>query len=138
MDGTNMAQRIFKDFCDHPKKNKSICDIIFCIQKQVLEKRIRIHEFLEGFDLLHTGTVTINQFERALHNMGVGKHLTQREFRMLCERYLDPVDTNRIMWRRFEDEIDTGKKFWFILQRQCVLTIINLKIGAILTKSFFG
>lgn len=107
-DGTNMAQRIFKDYCNHPNENKNICDIIFCIQKQVHSKRIRVHEFLEGFDLLHTGTVTINQFQRALYNMGVGKYLTQREFRVLCSRYVDPVDTNRIMWRRFEDEIDRG------------------------------
>ncbi|XP_037810226.1 uncharacterized protein LOC119602666 [Lucilia sericata] len=106
IDGTSMAQGIFKDICNHTIENKNICDIIFCLQKQVHAKRIRIHEFLEGFDLLHTGTVTVNQFERALYNMGVGKYLTQREFRMLCERYLDPVDVNRIMWRRFEDEMD--------------------------------
>lgn len=110
-----MSQRIFKDYCNHSQENKNICDIIFCIQKQVHAKRIRTQEFLEGFDLLHIGTVTLNQFERALSNMGVGKYLTQRELRMLCERYLDPLDSNRIMWRRFVDEIDRGERNQFIL-----------------------
>lgn len=40
--------------------------------------------------------------------MGVGKHLSQREFGLMCERYLDPLDVNRVRWRNFVDEIDTG------------------------------
>lgn len=108
VDGRSIAQRVFKDLCNHPQENKDICDIIFCIQKQVHQHRIRVREFLEGFDLLHTGTVTINQFERALNTMGVGKYLTQRELRLLCGRYIDPIDMNRIRWRKFEDEIDRG------------------------------
>uniref|UniRef100_A0A1I8PT42 EF-hand domain-containing protein n=1 Tax=Stomoxys calcitrans TaxID=35570 RepID=A0A1I8PT42_STOCA len=106
VDGTSVAQRIFKDFCNHPQENKTICDIVFCIQKVVHKNRIRVREFLEGFDLMHTGTVTKNQFERSLNNMGVGKYLTQREFELLSARYIDPIDTNRIRWRMFEDEID--------------------------------
>lgn len=109
VDGKKLAARIFGDNCNHSKEDKNICEIIYCLQKQVHSKRVRCQEFLEGFDFLHTGTVTINQFERGLHNMGVGKYLTQREFRLLCARYLDPMDTNRIMWRRFADEIDQGK-----------------------------
>uniref|UniRef100_A0A1A9VKK1 EF-hand domain-containing protein n=1 Tax=Glossina austeni TaxID=7395 RepID=A0A1A9VKK1_GLOAU len=106
VEGTNMAQRIFKDYCDHPKENRTDCDVVVCIQHQVHKNRIRIREFLEGFDLLHTGTVTINQFERALHNMGLGKFISHRDFQLLCYRYRDPIDTNRIMWRIFEDEVD--------------------------------
>ncbi|XP_073820133.1 uncharacterized protein [Musca autumnalis] len=106
VDGTNITQRVFKDFCNHPQENKDICDIIFCLQKQVHKNRIRIREFLEGYDLLHTGTVTRNQFERALHNMGLGRYLSQREMLLLCSRYVDAIDTNRIRWRIFEDEID--------------------------------
>ncbi|XP_058985391.1 uncharacterized protein LOC101892754 isoform X1 [Musca domestica] len=106
VNGTNIAQRVFKDFCNHPQENKDICDIIFCLQRHVHKNRIRVREFLEGFDLLHTGTLTRNQFERALHTMGVGKYLTQREMVLLCTRYIDPIDTNRIRWRIFEDEID--------------------------------
>lgn len=108
VNGTNIAQRVFKDFCNHPQENKDICDIIFCLQRHVHKNRIRVREFLEGFDLLHTGTLTRNQFERALHTMGVGKYLTQREMVLLCTRYIDPIDTNRIRWRIFEDEIDRG------------------------------
>ncbi|XP_075148195.1 uncharacterized protein LOC142222120 [Haematobia irritans] len=106
VDGTNIAQRVFKDFCNHPQENKDICEIIFCLQKQVHKNRIRVCEFLEGFDLMHTGCVTKNQFDRALNNMGIRKYLTQRELELLCSRYIDPIDTNRIRWRMFEDEID--------------------------------
>lgn len=131
VDGTNVAQRVFKDFCNHPQNNKDICDIVFCIQKQVHKNRLRVREFLEGFDLMHTGTITKNQFERALHNIGVGKYLNQREMTILCSRYMDPTDMTRIRWRIFEDEIDRGKFYYspaannielrYLLIFQCLL-----------------
>lgn len=69
---------------------------------------MRTCEFLEKFDPLQVGSITKNQFERGLWNMGVGKHLSQREFGLICDRYLDPLDINRVRWRIFVDEIDTG------------------------------
>lgn len=109
VDDTNIAQRIFKDFCNHPQPNKLDCEVVACVQKQVYKNRIRVREFLEGFDLLHTGTITINQFERGLFNMGIGKYLTQNDMKMLEHRYRCPIDSNRIKWRNFEDEIDSGR-----------------------------
>lgn len=109
VEGTSIVKRVFKDMCNHAKERELDCEVVVCIQNYVYKRRIRVREFIEGFDLLHTGTVTINQFERALSSMGIGKYLTQREFALLCNRYMDPVDTNRIMWRIFEDEIDRGK-----------------------------
>lgn len=103
-----MALRIFPDLCNHPKENKDVCDIIFCIQSYVHKRRVRVKEFLECFDNLHTGTITKNQFERGLDNIGVRKYLSQRDMRLLITRYLDPIDSNRIIWRSFEDEIDRG------------------------------
>jgi len=70
---------------------------------------VRTCEFLEKFDPLHVGSITKNQFERGLSNMGVGKYISQRELALLTDRYLDPLDTNRIRWRNFVDEIDTGQ-----------------------------
>ncbi|XP_004533214.1 uncharacterized protein LOC101452318 [Ceratitis capitata] len=106
INGTKMALRIFPDLCNHPKENKDVCDIIFCIQSYVHKRRVRVKEFLECFDNLHTGTITKNQFERGLDNIGVRKYLSQRDMRLLITRYLDPIDSNRIIWRSFEDEID--------------------------------
>uniref|UniRef100_A0A034VES4 Uncharacterized protein n=1 Tax=Bactrocera dorsalis TaxID=27457 RepID=A0A034VES4_BACDO len=106
INGTKMAFKVFPDLCNHPKEYKDVCDLIFCIQNFVHKRRVRVKEFLECFDHLRTGTVTKNQFERALDNVGVRKYLSQRDMNMLFTRYLDPVDTNRIMWRLFEDEID--------------------------------
>lgn len=109
IDGTCVAKGVFKDMCNHSKERKYDCEVVMCIQHYVYKHRVRVREFLEGFDLLHTGTVTINQFQRALDCMGVGKLLTQRDFTLLCNRYMDPIDTNRVMWRVFEDEVDRGK-----------------------------
>lgn len=106
-----MAFKVFPDLCNHPKENKDVCDLIFCIQNFVHKRRVRVKEFLECFDHLRTGTITKNQFERALDNVGVRKYLTQRNMNMLFTRYKDPIDTNRIMWRLFEDEIDKGIPF---------------------------
>ncbi|XP_030370980.1 uncharacterized protein LOC115621463 [Scaptodrosophila lebanonensis] len=107
VDGCKVIHPIFPDTCNHPKKNRDQCDIIFCIQNFVYKNRVRCSEFLECFDQLRTGSITKNQFERALHNIGVGKFISQRELDLLADRYMDPVDTNRIRWRTFMDEIDT-------------------------------
>ncbi|XP_053950667.1 uncharacterized protein LOC128858424 [Anastrepha ludens] len=104
--GTQMAIKAFPDLCNHPKENKDVCDLIFCIQNIIYKRRVRVKEFLECYDHLRTGTITKNQFERALDNMGVYKYLSQRDLNLLCARYIDPIDTNRIMWRLFENEID--------------------------------
>lgn len=103
-----MIHPIFPDACNHPKKNRGECDIVFCIQNYIYKNRIRTCEFLEKFDTLQVGSITKNQFERGLSCMGVGKYLSRRELDLVMERYLDPVDTNRIRWRNFVDEIDTG------------------------------
>ncbi|TDG51444.1 hypothetical protein AWZ03_002239 [Drosophila navojoa] len=107
INGCQMIHPIFPDACNHPKKNRGECDIIFCIQNYVYKNRIRTCEFLEKFDALQVGCITKNQFERGLSLMGVGKYLSRRELDLVMDRYVDPVDTNRIRWRNFVDEIDT-------------------------------
>ncbi|XP_064553144.1 LOW QUALITY PROTEIN: uncharacterized protein LOC135438677 [Drosophila montana] len=105
--GCQIIRPIFPDACNHPKKNRGECDIVFCIQNYIYKNRIRTCEFLEKFDSLQVGSITKNQFERGLSNMGVGKYLSRRELDLLADRYLDPLDTNRVRWRNFVDEIDT-------------------------------
>ncbi|KAH8381954.1 hypothetical protein KR009_001125 [Drosophila setifemur] len=135
IDGCKMIHPIFPDACNHPKKNRSQCDIIFCIQNYVYKNQVRTSEFLESYDALRIGSITKNQFERGLSNMGVGKYLTQRELGILLERYTDPLDINRVRWRSFVDEIDTGERVaraWkiffklFLLSFLAVFTIKNL------------
>ncbi|XP_017001303.2 uncharacterized protein [Drosophila takahashii] len=107
IDGCKAVHPIFPDACHTPKKNRNQCDILFCIQNYIYKNQVRTSEFLESYDSLNVGSITKNQFERGLSNMGVGKYLTQREMSILLERYTDPVDTNRVRWRNFADEIDT-------------------------------
>ncbi|XP_030559267.1 uncharacterized protein LOC115761605 [Drosophila novamexicana] len=107
INGCQIVQPIFPDACNHPKKNRGECDIVFCIQNYIYKNRVRTCEFLEKFDSLQVGSITKNQFERGLSNMGVGKYLSRRELDLLANRYLDPLDTNRVRWRNFVDEIDT-------------------------------
>jgi len=108
IDGCKAVHPLFPDACHTPKKNRNQCDILFCIQNYIYKNQVRTSEFLESYDSLNVGSITKNQFERGLSNMGVGKYLTQREMAILLERYTDPVDTNRVRWRNFADEIDTG------------------------------
>ncbi|XP_033149875.1 uncharacterized protein LOC108601541 [Drosophila busckii] len=107
INGCQIIQPIFPDACNHPKKNRGQCDVVFCVQNYIHKNRVRSCEFLEKFDTLNIGSITKNQFERGLSNMGVGKYLSQREFELLAERYMDPLDMTRIRWRNFVDEIDT-------------------------------
>ncbi|KAH8273151.1 hypothetical protein KR018_006862 [Drosophila ironensis] len=107
VNGCKVIHPIFPDACKAPKKNRNQCDIIFCIQNYVYKNQVRTSEFLESYDTLRIGSITKNQFERGLSVMGVGKYLSQRELGILLERYTDPVDTNRVRWRNFVDEIDT-------------------------------
>ncbi|XP_037953319.1 uncharacterized protein LOC119683610 [Teleopsis dalmanni] len=104
-DSDKILPNVFADTCNH-KKEKDICHVIIFLQKNIFERRIRVREFLEPFDLLRTGNITMNQFERGIHSMGIGNLITQPEFRKLCERYKDPVDSSRIRWLEFEDEMD--------------------------------
>ncbi|KAL7730468.1 hypothetical protein ACLKA6_000475 [Drosophila palustris] len=107
VNGCQMIQPVFPDACNHPNLNRGQCEIVHCIQNYIYKNRVRTCEFLEKFDPLQVGSITKNQFERGLSNMGVGKYISQREFALLTDRYLDPLDTNRIRWKNFVDEIDT-------------------------------
>jgi len=111
--GENLYKLVFANHCDNTKEKEFDCEVIYCIQNYVYTNRIRISEFLKGFDHLNTGTITKNQFERALASIGVGRYLNQRDIERLCKRYEDPIDYNRIKWREFECEIDTGNIFKF-------------------------
>lgn len=86
------------------------CETFLRIQRHVFENRVRVHEFLEPFDRLNCGLITKNQFLRALDNIGLSGLnrlvLTEREMNIICDRFRDPIDTDRIRWRDFEDEVD--------------------------------
>lgn len=86
------------------------CETFLRIQRHILENRVRVHEFLEPFDRLNCGLITKNQFLRALDNIGLSglnrMVLTERETNIICERFRDQIDSDRIRWKDFEDEID--------------------------------
>lgn len=86
------------------------CETFLRIQRHVFENRVRVHEFLEPFDRLNCGLITKNQFLRALDNIGLSGLnrlvLTEREMNIICDRFKDPIDVDRIRWRHFEDEVD--------------------------------
>lgn len=86
------------------------CETFLRIQRYVFENRVRVHEFLESYDRLNCGLITKNQFLRALDNIGLSGLnrlvLTEREMNIICDRFRDPIDTDRIRWRHFEDEVD--------------------------------
>lgn len=61
--------------------------------------------------------------------MGVGKHLSQREFGLMCDRYLDPLDVNRVRWRNFVDEIDTGNNVLSTIKLICFRLKLSVTFG---------
>ncbi|XP_055905315.1 uncharacterized protein LOC129940841 isoform X2 [Eupeodes corollae] len=92
------------------KSDNAICDTIFTIQNYVYENGIRISEFMEPFDVLKSGSITRNQFVRALDCVGISEskrlRLGEREFESIFSTYADPIDFSRVKWKHFCDEID--------------------------------
>lgn len=99
------------------KSDNAICDTIFTIQNYVYENGIRISEFMEPFDVLKSGSITRNQFVRALDCVGISEskrlRLGEREFESIFSTYADPIDFSRVKWKHFCDEIDKGPFFIF-------------------------
>lgn len=61
--------------------------------------------------------MTKERFLRCLSSLGLSSlghhHLTKAQFEALAEYYRDPKDSTKVLWGRFENDIESGK----ILQR---------------------
>ncbi|XP_015123214.1 uncharacterized protein LOC107045443 [Diachasma alloeum] len=103
-------QSVFHPGLKRSRERMRLIEMIRRIQRHVLERRIRIHTFLEPFDEMNVGRITPSQFRRGLDSLQVSSlgqlYLAEHEIEELVTFYLDPNDTKRVMWRVFEDDID--------------------------------
>lgn len=71
------------------------------------------YDFLQDFDPLRCGRITVSQFQRGLEDMGIGRihrlYLSFPEIKLLIIQYRDPIDPDRVCWQTFENDINTGK-----------------------------
>ena len=73
----------------------------------------QVCEYFQDFDPLRSGSITRTQFRRGLSDLGLsalGKHnLTNKQFEVLCQAYINPTMPDQILWARFTEDIESGK-----------------------------
>ncbi|KAL0881290.1 hypothetical protein ABMA27_001173 [Loxostege sticticalis] len=89
-----------------PRPSRQLVELMLRVQEFVMQRRIRVSEFLRDYDPLNCGRIAPQQFRRALDAMGLGAVLSQPEMVCVMRHYLDPNDQERICWRTFEDDCD--------------------------------
>ena len=69
-------------------------------------------EFFEDFDPLRSGTISQSQFIRVLASLGLtgldGVPLTEAQMFSLCEDYRHPERRDLVMWKQFEQDVESG------------------------------
>ncbi|XP_011637056.1 uncharacterized protein LOC105427136 [Pogonomyrmex barbatus] len=103
-------QTIFHSVMEPTRETMPTPEVIKRIQRHILERRIRIHEFFKGFEYLNDGRVTVSQFRRALDALQISSlgrlWLLEPEIDALIAFYKDPDDSDRVCWQTFQDDID--------------------------------
>ncbi|CAH2981573.1 unnamed protein product [Chilo suppressalis] len=89
-----------------PRPSRHLVELMLRVQEFVMQRRIRVSEFLRDYDPLNCGRITPQQFRRALDAMGLSAVLSPEEAVCVIRHYLDPNDQERVCWRTFEDDCD--------------------------------
>ena len=84
--------------------NFTVEDVIEKIQKITKQKSLRISEFMRDYDPLRSGSITASQFLSSLSMLKV--YLSQKEAKMLTEKYANPDKEGEVLWTKFADDID--------------------------------
>lgn len=99
----------------HPCQSQEKLDadfehLMLRIKKHILDNCIRTKEFFEKFDNLRRGFVTKAQFLRCLDAIGISKlhrlYIAPHDVDKIVKNYEDPMDVDRVYWRKFCDDID--------------------------------
>eukprot|EP01060_Flectonema_neradi_P011888 TRINITY_DN18845_c0_g1_i1.p1 TRINITY_DN18845_c0_g1~~TRINITY_DN18845_c0_g1_i1.p1 ORF type:complete len:925 (+),score=147.46 TRINITY_DN18845_c0_g1_i1:48-2822(+) len=80
-------------------------NVIKRIRLHCWQQRIRIEQFLHDFDRSRSGSVTKDQFRRALHMSGLTNIVSESEFEVLFKVY-PSKDIKRINYSAFCEEVD--------------------------------
>lgn len=89
-----------------------INDLLARIRNHVLSNRIRIKEFFEDMDPLRSTRMTKSRFLRCLNSIGISSidalNLNKAQLYALIKKYEDPIDTLKVDWKKFENDIESG------------------------------
>lgn len=89
----------------------SFDDLMALIRNHILVNSLRVCEYFQDFDSLRSGSITKSQFKRCLSNLGLsalGKHkLSDPQFEILCQYYVNPNQPDKILWTKFMDDIES-------------------------------
>ncbi|XP_078391762.1 uncharacterized protein LOC144674143 isoform X1 [Cetorhinus maximus] len=97
-------------FTPEPKTGSSkvdVCELLARMRHHVLVNRVRTVDFIEDFDTLRSGRITIPIFRRTLSIIGFDPELNDAEFRALVECYEDPKMPGHVIWTNFTKDIDS-------------------------------
>ncbi|XP_061384699.1 uncharacterized protein LOC116769293 [Danaus plexippus] len=97
---------VFHPALEPRRPPRHLLDIMMRVQEFVLQRRIRVSEFLRDYDPLNCGRISPQQFLRAMDAMGLQAVLSEREARCVCAHYTSPNDPVAVCWRTFEDDCD--------------------------------
>jgi hypothetical protein len=93
----------------------NVNDLIARIRNHVLSNRIRIKDFFEDMDPLRSARISKSRFVRCLSFIGISSigavDLNRAQIKALCDRYEDEDDSLKVNWKRFESDIDSGRRF---------------------------
>ena len=73
---------------------------------------MQIKDFMQDFDQLRSGLMTISQFRRCLSTLGftsIGEHtLSDHQFEMLVVHFTDAKNPDKVRWADFMKAVETG------------------------------
>ncbi len=85
--------------------DRSLEQVIQKVQAEVVMKRVRIREFFRDFDTLRKGTVTEQQFKRAIHISNIS--VSEREMNIILSHYkVDALANGLVRYSDFCEEVD--------------------------------
>ncbi len=89
-----------------------INELIARIRSHILSKRIRVKEFFQDMDPLNSGAITKPQFIRCIASFGLSSigsfNISKAQTEALCREYAQLNDRNKVNWKRFETDIESG------------------------------
>ncbi|XP_050428353.1 uncharacterized protein LOC126838198 [Adelges cooleyi] len=131
-------KNVFHPVLEHKTNKKdNVITVLRNVQKHVLQNQINIGQFFKPFDPYNKGFVTEDQFRRCLDSIGVSSlhrlYYSEPELALLLLMFKDEEHPENIRWRKFEDEINTGK-FHVVANKIIILytLIINKLIQLII------
>lgn len=86
------------------RKPRDIVQILADIKAQAVRKRVRIEEFMSGFDSMRHQKITCSEFKRALNSANI--ILNEQEFNNICEVFGNIACSGYVDYKRFCDTIE--------------------------------